>query len=70
MKQDNLLLEMAIRLMINKNTYSTEKPDIKQVNIVLSIEQHAFLHIVSNRESDVILKEMADTISKDKSDIM
>ena len=57
MEQDNLPLGMVIGSMMRENTQSAKKLDIKQVEITLSIEQHAVLHILSNRESDVILKK-------------
>jgi len=70
MEQDNLPLGMVVGQMMHEMFKVLKKRDIEQAEIVLSIEQHAVLHILNKRESDVILKEMADAMGKDKSAIL
>jgi len=67
MEQDNLPLGMVVGQMMQEMLRVLKKRDIEQAEVILSIEQHAVLHILNKRESDVILKEMADTMGKDKS---
>jgi len=70
MEQDNLPLGMVIGQMMHEMLRVLKKRDIEQAEVILSIEQHAVLHILSKRDSDVILKEMADAMGKDKSAIL
>ncbi len=70
MEQDNLPLGMVVGQMMHEMLRVLKKRDIEQAEVILSIEQHAVLHILSVGESDVILKEMADAMGKDKSAIM
>ncbi len=70
MKQDNLPLGMVVGQMMHEMLRVLKKRDIEQAEVILSIEQHAVLHILYMRESDVILKEMADAMGKDKSAIL
>ncbi len=70
MKQDNLPLGMVVGQMMHEMLKVLKKRDIEQAEVILSIEQHAVLHILYMRESDVILKEMADAMGKDKSAIL
>jgi len=70
MEQDNLPLGMVVGQMMHEMLRVLKKRDIEQAEVILSIEQHAVLHILSKRESDVILKEMAEAMGKDKSSIL
>ena len=70
MEQDNFPLGMVVGQMMHEMLRVLKKRDIEQAEVILSIEQHAVLHILSKRDSDVILKEMADAMGKDKSAIM
>ena len=70
MEQDNLPLGMVVGQMMHEMLRVLKKRDIEQAEVILSIEQHAVLHILYMRESDVILKEMADAMGKDKSAIL
>ena len=70
MEQDNLPLGMVVGQMMHEMLRVLKKRDIEQADVILSFEQHAVLHILSKRDSDVILKEMADTMGKDKSAIL
>ena len=70
MEQDNLPLGMVVGQMTHEMLKVLKNRDIKHAEVILSVEQHAVLHILSNRESDVILKKMTDAMGKDKSDIM
>ncbi|RLD59476.1 MAG: hypothetical protein DRJ01_11290 [Bacteroidetes bacterium] len=70
MEQDNLPLGMVVGQMIHEMIRVLKKRDIEQAEVILSIEQHAVLHILNERDSDVILKEMADAMGKDKSAIL
>jgi len=70
MEQDNLPLGMVVGQMMHEMLRVLKKRDIEQAEVVLSIEQHAVLHILNERESDVILNEMADAMGKDKSAIL
>ena len=70
MEQENLPLGMVVGQMMHEMLKVLKKRDIEQAEVILSIEQHAVLHILSRRESDVILKEMADAMGKDKSAIL
>ncbi len=70
MKQDNLPLGMVVGQMMHEMLRVLKKRDIEQADVILSIEQHAVLHILNERKSDVILKEMACAMGKDKSAIL
>ncbi len=70
MEQDNLPLGMVVGQMMHEMLRVLKNRDLEQAEVILSVEQHAVLHILSNRESDDILKKMADAMGKDKSDIM
>jgi len=70
MEQDNLPLEMVVGQMMHEVLRVLKKRDVEQAEVILSIEQHAVLHILNERGSDVILKEMADAMGKDKSAIL
>jgi len=70
MEQDNLPLGMVVGQMMREMLRVLKKRDIEQAEVALSIEQHAVLHILKKRKSDVILKEMADAMDKDKSSIL
>ncbi len=70
MEQDNLPLGMVVGQMMREILRVLKKRDIEQAEVVLPIDQHAVLHILSKRESDVILKEMAEAMGKDKSAIL
>ncbi len=70
MEQDNLPLGMVVGQMMHEMLRVLKKRDIEQAEISLTIEQHAVLHILNERESDVILKEMACAMGKDKSAIL
>ncbi len=70
MEQDNLPLGMVVGQMMHEMLRVLKKRDIEQAEVILSIEQHAVLHILNERESDVILNEMADAMGKDKSAIL
>ena len=70
MKQDDLPLGMVVGQMMHEMLRVLKTRDIEQAEIALTIEQHAVLHILNDRDSDVILKEMADAMGKDKSAIM
>ena len=70
MEQDNLPLGMVVGQMMHEMLKVLKKRDIEQAEVVLSIEQHAVLHILNEKESDVILKEMACAMGKDKSAIL
>ncbi len=70
MEQDNLPLGMVVGQMMHEMLRVLKKRDIEQAEVILSVEQHAVLHILSKRESDVILKDMADAMGKDKSAIL
>jgi len=70
MEQDNLPLGMVVGQMMQEMIRVLKKRDIEQAEVILSMEQHAVLHILKKRESDVILKEMADAMGKDKSTIV
>ena len=70
MEQDNLPLGMVVGQMMHEMLRVLKKRDIEQAEVILSIEQHAVLHILNVRNSDVILKDMADAMGKDKSAIL
>ncbi|MCD6089949.1 MAG: MarR family transcriptional regulator [Bacteroidales bacterium] len=70
MEQDNLPLGMVVGQMMHEMLRVLKKRDIEKAEIPLTIEQHAVLHILNVKESDVILKEMADAMGKDKSAIL
>ena len=70
MEQENLPLGMVVGQMMHEMLRVLKKRDIEQAEVILSIEQHAVLHILNERESDVILKEMADAMGKDRSAIL
>ena len=70
MEQDNLPLGMVVGQMMKEMIDVLKKRDAEQAEVPLTIEQHAVLHILNKRESDVILKEMADAMGKDKSTIL
>ena len=70
MEQDNLPFGMVVGQMMHEMLRVLKKRDIEQAEVVLSLVQHAVLHIINVRESDVILKEMADAMGKDKSAIL
>jgi len=70
MEQDNLPLGMIVGQMMREMVRVLKKHDVEQAEVALSIEQHAVLHILKKRKSDVILKEMADAMDKDKSSIL
>ena len=70
MEHDNLPLGMVVGQMMHEMLKVLKKRDIEQAEVILSIEQHAVLHILNERDSDVILKEMADAMGKDKSAIL
>ena len=70
MEQDNLPLGMVVGQMMHEMLRVLKKRDIEQAEVILSIEQHAVLHILNVRESDVILNEMAEAMGKDKSAIL
>ena len=70
MEQSNLPLGLVVGQMMHEMLRVLKKRDIEQAEVILSVEQHAVLHILSKRESDVILKEMADAMGKDKSAIL
>ena len=70
MEQDNLPLGMVVGQMMHEMLRVLKNRDIEQAEVILSIEQHAVLHILNERESDVILNEMAEAMGKDKSAIL
>jgi MarR family transcriptional regulator for hemolysin len=70
MEQDNLPLGMVVGQMMHEMLRVLRNRDIEQAEVILSIEQHAVLHILNERESDVILNEMAEAMGKDKSSIL
>ena len=70
MEQDNLPLGMVVGQMLHEMAKVLKRRDFEQAEVALSIEQHAVLHIINKRKSDVILKEMADAMGKDKSAIL
>jgi len=70
MEQDNLPLGMVVGQMMHEMLRVLKKRDIEQAEVILSIEQHAVLHILNVRNSDVILKDMANAMGKDKSAIL
>ncbi len=70
MEQDNLPLGMVIGQMMREMLRVLKNRDIEQAEISLTIEQHAVLHILNEREAGVILKEMACMMGKDKSVIL
>ena len=70
MEQDNLPLGMVVGQMMHEMLRVLKKRDIEQAEVIMSIEQHAVLHILNERESDVILNEMAESMGKDKSAIL
>ncbi len=70
MEQDNLPLGMVVGQMMHEMLRVLKKRDIEQAEISLTIEQHAVLHILNTKKSDVILKEMACAMGKDKSAIL
>ena len=70
MEQDNLPLGMVVGQMMHEMLRVLKKRDTEQADVHLTIEQHAVLHILNKKESDVILKEMADAMGKDKSAIL
>ena len=70
MGQDDLPLGMVVGQMMHEMLRVLKKRDIEQAEVILSIEQHAVLHILNVRNSDVILKDMADAMGKDKSAIL
>jgi len=70
MEQDNLPLGMVVGQMMHEMLRVLKKRDIEQAEISLTIDQHAVLHILNTRKSDVILKEMACAMSKNKSAIL
>jgi MarR family transcriptional regulator for hemolysin len=70
MEQDNLPLGMVVGQMMHEMLRVLKKRDIEQAEVILSIEQHAVLHILNERDSDVILNEMAEVMGKDKSSIL
>lgn len=67
MEQENLPLGMVIGQMMHEMRKILIKRDIENGEIPLTIEQHAVLSILNTRNSDVILKEIACAMSKDKS---
>ncbi len=70
MKQDNLPLGMVVGQMMHEMLRVLKKRDIEHAEVPLTIEQHAVLHILNERASDVILNEMAEAMGKDKSAIL
>ncbi len=70
MKQDNLPLGMVVGQMMHEMLRVLKKRNIEQSEVPLTIEQQAVLHVLDNKESDVILKEMACAMGKDKSAIL
>jgi len=70
MEQDNLPLGMVVGQMMKEMINVLKKRDAEQAEVPLTIEQHAVLHILNERKSDVILKEMSCVMGKNKSSIL
>ncbi len=70
MEQDNLPLGMVVGQMMRELLRVLKKRDIEQSDIPLTIEQHAVLHILNAKDSEVILNDMACAMGKDKSAIL
>ena len=70
MEPDNMPLGMVVGQMMHEMAKILKKRDLEKAEIPLTIEQHAVIHILKTTESDVILKEMAGVMGKDKSAIL
>lgn len=70
MEQDNLPFGMVVGQMMREMFRVLKAWNIERAEIPLTIEQHAVLHILNTKESDVILKEMACAMGKDKSAVL
>ena len=70
MEQDNLPLGAVVGGMMREMYRVLKKRDSEQSETPLTIQQHAVLYILNNKKSDVILKEIASTMGKDKSSIL
>ncbi len=70
MEEENLPLGRVVGTMMQEMFRVLKKRAADQMDIVLTIEQSAVLHMLSSKKSDVILKEMACAMGKDKSAIL
>jgi len=70
MEPNNMPLGMVVGQMMHEMAKILKKRDLEKAEIPLTIEQHAVIHILKTTESDVILKEMAGVMGKDKSAIL
>lgn len=70
MKKHDLPLGMVVGRMMREIFRVLKKRTIEQEKINLSIEQFGLLNAISMNESDVIQKDMANIMGKDKSAIL
>lgn len=70
MEKQNLPLGMIVGKMMNEMFRVIKKRISEQVEMKITIEQIGLLHAISQKEEEVIQKDMADIMGKDKSAIL
>lgn len=70
MEQDKKPIGMMIGEMMNAMLRSFKTRTGKQANITLSLEQFGLLYAIRHHKQDVVQKDMAEILGKDKSSIL
>jgi MarR family transcriptional regulator, transcriptional regulator for hemolysin len=70
MEERNLPLGMEVGKMLREMFRVLKKRTCEQAQIKLTIEEFGLLHAISRKEDDVIQKDMAYILGKDKSAIL
>ena len=70
MEKQNLPLGMIVGRMMHEMFRVLKKRTGEQADVKLTIGQFGLLHAISMKEEDVIQKDMADMMGKDKSAIL
>jgi len=70
MEERNLPLGMEVGKMLREMFRVLKKRTFEQAQIKLTIEEFGLLHAISRKEDDVIQKDMAYILGKDKSAIL
>jgi len=70
MEKQNIPLGMIVGRMMHMMFHVLKKRTGEQADIKLTIEQFGLLYAISMKEEDVIQKDMADIMGKDKSAIL
>ena len=70
MEKQNIPLGMIVGRMMHMMFHVLKKRTSEQADVKLTIEQFGLLHAISMKEDDVIQKDMAEIMGKDKSAIL